>query len=47
MLQLEEILLVNKEEGNVHDKHAVAMLKADETIVGHVPRSFQEHFGIS
>ena len=31
MLWMGEVLLVNK-EGNVHDKLAVAMLKADETI---------------
>ena len=34
----EEILLVRKEAGNVHDRHTVALLKADGTIVGYVPR---------
>ena len=32
-----ELLLVEKEEGNPHDRFAVAVVKGEE-IVGHVPR---------
>ena len=35
-----EILRIGKEPGNTHDRRAVAVLKADGTIVGHVPRVF-------
>ena len=35
-----EILLVEKEPGNSHDRCAVALLKADRTTVGRVPREF-------
>lgn len=34
---LGEILLLQAEEGNVHDRHAVAVLRNNET-VGHMPR---------
>ena len=33
-----EILLICKEAGNVHDRRAVALLKADGTVDVHVPR---------
>ena len=36
--RLGEILLVEREAGNHHDRHAVALLKADKTLVGHVPK---------
>ena len=36
-----EILLVRKEAGNVHNRHAVALLKA---VVGHVPREVSRIF---
>ncbi len=39
-----EILLVRKEAGNVHDRRAVALLKADGTVVGHVPREVSKIF---
>ena len=39
-----EILLVRKEAGNVHDRRAVALLKADGTVVGHVPREMSRTF---
>ena len=42
--RLGEILLVDKESGNHHDRHAVALLKADKTPVGHVPREFSRTF---
>lgn len=42
--RLGEILLVDKEAGNHHDRHAVALLKADKTPVGHVPREFSRTF---
>ena len=35
---LGEVLLSSKEEGSIHARHAVAMLKADKTIVVHVPK---------
>lgn len=38
--RLGEILLVKREAGNHHDRHTVALLKADKTPVGHVPREF-------
>lgn len=37
---LGEVLLVWKEAGNAHNRRAVALLKADRTVVGHVPREF-------
>ena len=43
-LCLGEILLVGKEAGNHHDRYAVALLKADRTPVGHVPREFSRNF---
>jgi len=36
----EEIVQVRQEAGNPHDQNAVALLKADGTVVGHVPSSF-------
>ena len=36
----EEIVQVQQEAGNPHDRNAVALLKADGTVVGHVPSSF-------
>ena len=42
--RLGEILLVDKESGNHHDRHAVALLKADKTPVSHVPREFSRTF---
>ena len=39
-----EILLVEKEPGNAHDRRAVALLKADRTTVGHMPREFSRVF---
>ena len=39
-----EILRIGKEAGNTHDRRAVAVLKADGTIVGHVPREFSRVF---
>ena len=33
-----EVLLVDKEAENVHDKHAVALLSPDGVVIGHVPR---------
>ena len=39
-----EILLVRKEAGNVHDRRAVALLKSDGTVVGHVPREVSRIF---
>ena len=39
-----EILRIGKEAGNTHDRRAVAVLKADRTIVGHVPREFSRVF---
>ena len=35
-----EIVQVRQEAGNPHDRNAVALLKADGTVVGHVPSSF-------
>ena len=35
-----EILRIGKEAGNTHDRRVVAVLKADGTIVGHVPRKY-------
>ena len=34
-----EIVQVRQEAGNLHDRNAVALLKADGTVVGHVPSS--------
>ena len=42
--RLGEVLLVSQEAGNTHDRHAVALLKADRTVVGHVPREFSRVF---
>ena len=39
-----EILLVCKEAGNIHDRRAVALLKADGTVVEHVPREVSRIF---
>ena len=39
-----EILRIGKEAGNTHDRRAVAVLKADGTIVGHIPREFSRVF---
>ena len=35
-----EIVQVRQEAGNPHDRNAVALLKANGTVVGHVPSSF-------
>ena len=35
-----EMLPVKKEENNSFDKHAVAVLKDDSVIVGHVPKEY-------
>jgi len=35
-----EIVQVRQEAGNPHDRNAEALLKADGTVVGHVPSSF-------
>ena len=32
------------EEGNVHDKHTVAVCKADSVVVGHAPREMSRVF---
>ena len=40
-----EILTLEREEGNSHDKFAVSLLK-DATVVGHVPPEFSRVFGI-
>ena len=37
---IEEIVQVRQEAGNTHDQNAVALLKADGTVVRHVPSSF-------
>ena len=42
--RLGEVLLVSQEPGNIHDRQAVALLKADRTVVGHVPREFSRVF---
>ena len=34
--RLGEVLLVSQEAGNIHDRRAFALLKADQTVVGHV-----------
>ena len=39
-----EILLVRQEAGNTHDRRAIALLKADRTVVGYVPRKFSRVF---
>ena len=39
-----EILLICKEAGNVHDRRAVALLKAEGTVIGHVPREVSRIF---
>ena len=39
-----EILRFGKEACNTHDRRVVAVLKADGTIVGHVPRKFSRVF---
>ena len=36
----EEIVQVQQEAGNPRDQNAVALLKADGTVVGHMPSSF-------
>ena len=36
----EEIVQVRQEAGDPHDQNAVALLKADGMVVGHVPSSF-------
>ena len=33
--RLGEVLLVSQEAGNIHDRRAVALLKADRIVVGH------------
>ena len=33
-----EVLLVRNEAGNIHDRRAVALLKADGTVDVHIPR---------
>ena len=38
-----EILTLEREEGNNHDKLAVSLLK-DATVLGHVPREFSRVF---
>ena len=35
-----EIVQVRQEAGNPHDRNAVALFKADGTVIGHVPSSF-------
>ena len=35
-----KIVQVRQEAGNPHDRNAAALLKADGTVVGHVPSSF-------
>jgi len=35
-----EIVQVQQEAGNPHDRNTVALLKADGTVVGYVPSSF-------
>ena len=42
--RLGEILLVSQEAGNSHDRRAVALLKADRSVVGHVPRELSRLF---
>ena len=42
--RLGEVLLVKQEAGNTHDRRAVALLKADRTVVGHVPKEFSRVF---
>ena len=41
-----EILTLEREEGNNHDKFAISLLK-HATILGHVPREFSGCFGTS
>ena len=38
-----EIVTLEREEGNNHDKFAVSLLK-DATVVGHVPQEFSQVF---
>ena len=42
--RLGEILAVRKEVGNAHDRHAVALVRNDGTIVGHAPREVSRVF---
>ena len=42
--RLGEILLVNQDAGNAHNRCAVALLKANRTVVGHVPMEFASVF---
>ena len=39
-----EVIRVDKEPGNVHDKHAVALLTPDGVVIGHVPRELSSIF---
>ena len=39
-----EKLPLSSEEGNVYDKHAVAVDKADGIVVGHAPREMSRVF---
>ena len=39
-----EILHIGKEAGNANDRRAVAVLKADGTVVRHIPREFSRVF---
>ena len=39
-----EIVQVRQEARNPHDRNAVALLKADGTVVGHVPREYSKVF---
>ena len=41
-----EILTLEREEGNKHEKFAVSLLK-HATVLGHVPQSFRGSFGTS
>ena len=42
--QIREKLIVSQESGNRHDRRAVAVMKEDRTVVGHVPREFSRTF---
>ena len=42
--RLGKTLLVNQDSGNTHDQCAVTLLKADRSVVGHVPREFSRVF---
>ena len=41
-LYVGETLLVEREEGNVHDSYAVS-IKKDDSVVGHVPREISSY----